>query len=254
MYNLNHHNNFKYLKEYLAKFDAITFEEFIEQSKTCAKVISESISEMNMDVYGYNYYQKPYYPNDIPLLKTHIANKVIGDIFEIFAGFFMQYFDSGFPFSIRKGTYTFCGDMKASLDETDLGMDGFGTFSSTNDNAIVQVKFRSNPNDKPFNKNVFMSLFGEGIIKEKIQYGNVNQRLIFITNIPIGDDNSWDGKTKQFNDLCHACKNPVVRIGYNEIIPLVGSNKTFNTNTDFWSTFYSQFKEENKQDKNLISW
>ena len=47
-------------------------------------------------------------------------------------------------------------------------MDGFGIFSSTNDTAVIQVKYRSNPNEKPFTKNVFASLFTEAIIKEKV--------------------------------------------------------------------------------------
>ena len=252
MYNLNKHNNYNYLKDYLCNFVSNNFDEFLKEANSCADVISNSISESNYSVYGFNYFDKHYYPDNLNVLKSNIKNKVIGDIFELFAGFFVQYFETGYAFSIRRGTYNFGGDLNQNFDETDLGMDGFGIFTATNENAVMQVKYRSNPKDQPFNKNVFASLFTEGIIKGKLEYGNVNQRLIFFTNISVGSKTSWDGKTKQFNDLCNACKIPTVKIGYNEIITLVGSKKTHETNKDFWNTFYQQFKEIPM--KNTISW
>jgi hypothetical protein len=240
-YNLETHPKFCYLHSFLSNLTSETFEDFLSEANAISDVIASSISEDNMNVYGFNYFVKPFYPNDIPGLKQTIKNKVIGDIFELFAAFFVQYFETGFPFSIKRGTYVFGGDLGSNLDETDLGMDGYGIFSSTGRNAVIQVKYRSNPKDKPFTKNVFMSLLGEAIIKEKIVYGDSDQRLIFFTNIPIGTKDSWDGKTNQFNNLCNACKIPIVKIGKNEITALVGSKKNNESNQDFWNTFKTQF-------------
>lgn len=253
MYNLNTHSHFSYLKDYLCNFTSNNFDDFIKEANTVAEIISKSITDTNYSVYGFDFFNKKYYPNNISILYSDIKNKVIGDIFELFAGFFVQYFETGTDFGIRRGTYNFGGDLNQNFDETDLGMDGYGIFSSTNDIAVIQVKYRSNPNEKPFTKNVFASLFTEAIIKEKIRYGNSNQRLIFFTNIPIGTKDSWDGKTKQFNDLANISKIPVVKIGYNEIISLVGSKKFKNTNVDFWKTFYQQFFTEEIKN-NTISW
>lgn len=241
MFNLNQHNNFNHLKDYLKNFQSSNFEDFLKESLQCADVIAASITKDNMDVYGFNYFDKQYYPNNLQLLYTHIKNKVIGDIFELFAGFFVQYFETGTPWGIRRGTYNFGGDMADTFESTDLGMDGFGTFMSTNETAVMQVKYRSNPKDHPFDKNVFCSLFTEAIIKRKIQYDNANQRLIFFTNIPVGDKNSWDAKTKQFNNMRNECTIPTVIIGYNEIIINVGSSKNKTSNTDFWNIFYKSF-------------
>jgi len=252
MYTLNTFNKYDHLKNYLGKFLSNNFDDFLKEANSCADIISNSISETNYSVYGFNFFDNQYYPDNIILLKSNIKNKVIGDIFELFAGFFVQYFETGYPFSIRRGTYKFCGNLSDNFDETDLGMDGFGIFTATNENAVMQVKYRSNPKEHPFTKNVFASLFTEAMIKEKIQYGNTNQRLIFFTNIPIGSKTSWNGKTKQFIDICNNCKIPTVLIGYNEIISLVGSKKRHESNIEFWKTFYQQFKETPVN--NTISW
>jgi hypothetical protein len=259
MYNLNTHIGYKSLSEYLGKFITLTneehmfFDEFLKECMCCAENIANSINENNYAVYGFNYFEKRYYPNHINELRIAIKNKVIGDIFELFAGFFVQYFDTGYEWGIRKGTYNFGGGLNNDFAEADLGMDGFGLFTSTNENAVMQVKYRSNPNDKPFNKDVFMSLFGEAILKKKIESNNPNQRLIFFTNIPIGTASSWDGKTKQFNDCCAACEVPVVKVGYNEIVNLVGCKKMNRYNADFWHTFHKQF-EINNENQCMISW
>ena len=238
MYNLNTHSHFSYLKDYLCNFASNNFDDFIKESLMCADVIAANIESGSS--YGFSKFIKPYYPNNINSLQQVIKNKVIGDIFELFAGYFMQYFETGTDFGIKRGTYQFSQDMTSS-DDTDVGMDGFGIFSATNDNAVIQVKYRSNPNDRPFDKNVFMSLYGAGIIRDIIDQHNINQRLIFITNIPVGSNKSWDGKTKIFNSLKTMSKVPVVLIGYNEIIDKVGSNKTNTNYPIFWKSFYSQF-------------
>lgn len=248
MYNLDKHHNYKRLSPYLSNFISFTneqlmgFDEFLKESNGCAQEIASSISNDNYSVYGFNYFDKHYYPNNINELRLTIKNKVIGDIFELFAGFFVQYFDSGYAWGIRRGTYNFSGDLSADFADADLGMDGYGIFNSTNENAVMQVKYRSNPNDKPFNKNVFMSLFGEAILKDKIDPHNYNHRLIFFTNIPIGSIDSWDGKTEQFNRCCAVCKVPVVKVGFNEIVNVVGCKKNRCYNLDFWSTLHKQFK------------
>ena len=259
MYNLNKHSAYKNLSVYLEKFITLTYEdhmffdEFLKEAMDCAQEIAASINADNYSVYGFNYFDKHYYPNNINELHNHIKNKVIGDIFELFAGFFVQYFETGYEWGIRRGSFNFGGGLNNNFDDADLGMDGYGIFASTNENAVMQVKYRSNPKDKPFNKNVFMSLFGEAILKEKLNPFNHNQRMIFFTNIPIGTKDSWDGKTKQFNDCCAVSKVPVVKIGFNEITNLVGCKKIGRTNVDFWQTFHMQFVNQTST-SNTISW
>lgn len=263
MYNLNKHNNYNYLKDYLGNFVSNNFDEFLKEANSCADVISNSISESNYSVYGFNYFDKHYYPDNLNVLKSNIKNKVIGDIFELFAGFFVQYFEteSTIGYGIKRGSFSFGGDLNQNFDETDLGMDGYGSFAATNANAVLQVKYRSNPKDRPFTKHVFDALFVDAIRKRKLLFDNTNsclntvisdQRMYFFTNIPIGSKSSWDGKTKQFNDCCETFPIPSIKIGYNEITHLVGSKKKHETNKDFWNTFYQQFKEI--PIKNTISW
>lgn len=243
-FNLQKHHNYKELKNYLAHFLSTNFEDFENELVNCAKSIADNISVTNYNVCGFNYFDKRYYPNNINDLKKNIINKVKGDIFEIFVGFFVQYFETGTEFGIERGTFSFTGDLTSNINEADFGMDGYGTFTSTKGNAILQMKFRSNPNDKPFTKNVCASLFFDGMTKNKITYGtndDKNERLIFFTNIPIGTRSSWNGKTKQFNDITENLNIPVIIIGKNEICSLVGSKKRNNTNEEFWKTFYSQF-------------
>lgn len=240
-YNINKHPHFNEVKDYLCNFVSCNFEDFLKEMQDCANIISNSISETNYSVCGFDYFDKRWYPNNLNALRININNKVIGDIFEMFIGFFVQYFETGQVFSIRRSTYEFGNDLNDDVNETDLGMDGWGIFSSTNENAVIQVKYRSNPKDRPFTKEVFASLFSDAIIKEKIMYGNQNQRMIFFTNIPLGKKDSWDGKTNVFNYLVKESKTPVILIGKNEISCLVGSKKDNTTNTNFWKTFYSQF-------------
>ena len=137
--------------------------------------------------------------------------KACGDIFEIFAEFLFNFFQSDEVFGCKEGTYESFGD------EEDIGCDGKFVLKVNNANAFLQVKFRNNLKDKPFDKDVFASLYTDADLFHGFDRKNENERLIFITNLKCGKRTFLECATPIFQRCIHKMENQIILIGKNEI-------------------------------------
>lgn len=212
------HNHFKYLKKYWSFFEKInTFDKFDKSIIKIAKTISEC-DNYCYDPDGFSN------PND---LKEKIENKVKGDIFEIFVEFFVQYFehDSDNVFGCKVGTYHCIGD------EDDTGMDAYYILNN-NEYASVQIKYRSNPNDTPFKKDTFYSLLGAAYLNNYFDKNNENNRLIFVTNLSVGNRYFSKVISPIFSKLMKNIDKQIVILDKSWFLKY-----NINGNIDFWTEF-----------------
>lgn len=244
MYKLNKHPHYLYLKPYFKDIVFKNFDDFNKSIVLIAQAESEKIGPNNR-----MYYEKIWTEANAEQVKHDIKVKVLGDCLEIFAAFFLQYYsvhahNKGLgAFGLTKGSYGFFSDID------DMGCDGVGNFEATDDPAFIQVKYRSNPNDYPFNKSVFDALHSSAIRMNKLSKGKYrsldpnseNSRLIFFTNIPLVKNKVM---TTQFVKCKESCDNAVIVLGKNEIESLCGDKKT--TDVKFWETFKEQFNTTTK--------
>ena len=214
------HDHFTFLKSYMIAYTNVkTFKEFIETTKKIASKIA-----MNTN-YCFDPLANKWTGKEMEM-KEAIVSKVKGDMLEIFTEFFVQYFthDKDNMFGGEIGTYNCIGD------EDDTGMDAY--YKLTNGGtASVQVKFRSNPKDRPFNKNVFYSLYGAADILKHFNKDNEGDRLIFVTNNKIGKRDWQESSTSQFMKLMSIIDKQVILLGEEIFSAYTDGNE------DFWKRF-----------------
>ena len=90
---------------------------------------------------------------NITLYENDCFKKACGDIFEVFSECLFRYFRTDDIFGCESDTY------KSTNDIEDLGCDGNFILSVNGGNAYVQIKYRNNPKEKPFDLEVFSKLF-----------------------------------------------------------------------------------------------
>lgn len=234
--NISTHPHFILAKRSLKMLTAQNFPQFLDEIDKFGDTLSANWKTFS---YGFSPAEKRFYGKDgkfsLDLLQKAIKGKFLGDCLEMFCAAFLQYFSTDTTFGLVDGSYQFISD------DEDLGCDGVAELTTSHSKAFIQAKWRTNPNEKPFNVEVFSKLFTVAMIKYGMDYKDSMQRMIFFTNINVGKRQDWTAKTGPFNELVSMCKISAILIGKNEIEQYVGGCKT--TNEDFWAKFNSCFNE-----------
>ena len=172
---------------------------------------------------------------NLALYEDDCLKKACGDIFEIFSECLFRYFSTDDVFGCEPDTYN------STNDAEDLGCDGNFTLSVNGGNACIQVKYRSNINDKPFDLQVFSKLFFDAYFYHGFDPQNEKHRLIFITNLNAGERTFIQCATpivqKIIKDNKMKLAERVVIIGRNEI------EEKVNGHLGFWKEFIQFCKE-----------
>lgn len=225
------HDHFAFLKPYWTEaFKGIkTFKEFRAKVPELAKtILADAVKPTNTGTwYCYDPLANRWVGKDgVDRLKQAIYTKVEGDTFEIFTEFFLQYYnhDKENKFGAKPKTYKCVGD------EEDLGLDGVYKLNN-GEYASVQVKWRTNPKDKPFDKNVFCSLFALAISGGYFDIHNPNSRLVFVTNNKIGKRDWQEPSTSQFMKLVEKYDKQTILLGEETFVSYADGNE------DFWNKF-----------------
>ena len=162
---------------------------------------------------------------NVALYKENSYRKACGDIFEIFAEFFFRFFQSDDVFGCKDGTY------KSTDDSVDVGCDGEFILKVNNARAFVQMKYRNDPKEKPFDKDVFASLFTDAALFHGFEYKNKDERLIFISNLNFGKRTFLQCATPIFQRCIKEMDDQIILIGKTEIEEKVDGH------LGFWEDF-----------------
>jgi len=235
MFNVESHKAFGPMKKILSGISSANFPAFISFVNYRADA-KASNWKTDTDNYGFSTFESKFKVNGVfyeELFKHTIRTKIVGDALEMFAGFFCQWFETDIEIGVKRGTWEFTSDGR------DLGCDAVGVLGTNGAKCFTQVKYRSNPNDKPFDLEVFCKLFTQATISYGMDYSDSSQRLMFFTNIPFKKADKAAARTLPFISMANDCKVPVVLIGKNEIESKVGGKNL--TNVEFWKAFNGMF-------------
>ena len=165
---------------------------------------------------------------NITLYENDCFKKACGDIFEVFSECLFRYFSTDDIFGCEPNTY------KSTNDTEDLGCDGNFILSVNGGNAYVQIKYRNNQTEKPFDLEVFSKLFFDAW-KHGFEPENEKHRLIFITNLNAGERTFIQCATPIVQNII---KENFKKLG--ERIIIIGRNEIeekVNGHLGFWKEF-----------------
>lgn len=195
------HKQFKYLKKYIKACNVLTYKEFMNWIEQTALTISQNHE------YKYDLHDKRFH-GDVKLMEDAIRAKVKGDLFEIFTELFIQFYENdedNFYGAVR-------GSCKHIEDDEDLGIDIIYKLSGTGAKAFVQVKYRSSDIARPLTWEVYAKAHAVAEIKYGWNWKNKKMRLVFVTNLPVGERDFLTAATKNFGNTIKDMKN-VILIG-----------------------------------------
>lgn len=213
------HKSFKYLKKYIAACHVLTFKEFQAWIEQTALTISQKHE------YKYDLHDKRFH-GDVKLMEDAIRAKVKGDLFEIFTELFLQFFenDEGNIYGAVRGS---CDHKE---DDDDLGIDIEYRLAGTKAKAFAQVKYRSSEIARPLTWEVYAKAHAVAEIKYGWNWKNKKMRLVFITNLYVGERDFLKAATKNFGDTVKDMKN-VILIGAEYFESLTDGRE------NFWGAF-----------------
>jgi len=225
------HSSIKNLAQYWNFFDECNdFSSF----QKCLKKVAKQCSKNNYLGIEKFYSKKYDSGKNISLWEEDCFKKACGDIFEIFSECFFRYFSTNDIFGCKPNTY------ESTNDTEDLGCDGNFILSVNNGNAYIQVKYRNNSTEKPFDLDVFAKLFFDAW-RHGFEPENERHRLIFITNLNAGE--------RSFIQCASPIVQALIKENFKKLgdrIIIIGRNEIeekVNGHLGFWNEFKQFYKE-----------
>ncbi len=239
MYNLENHEAYSALSNMKVIHGLI--EELLQEKNFCYNKFNEKIVKDADDLADILFANNStsLYSTRTFSSKEELANKIKGDIFELFVMFFLQYFErQASVLGIKEGTYT------QVTDDEDAGMDFYGIKYSSGNNERVfgQIKYRNpflnlKPEEMAFTRKVAYSLIGDATIK--MGFNAEKDFLLFVTNRTLEDSLHYRFKNEIgfVNTSADSNHTYIKFLDANLFQNTIGFNEA-----TFWNEFKNQFK------------